>query len=253
MPDSKQLFYRILLRYRVRAAKSLGLSGQLSGLLLLYGVDAYERYRSASCAIPVGRILDVGAGGRSIFSLTGKKCVSLDLRKAPGLDVQASAARLPFRSDSFEYVVSIDALEHISRTYRDLAISEMKRVARAAVVIHVPVEDGAQYAGRRYDIAFSKWYKRAKRMKEMNLEEHITNVEPSRQELESHGFAINGTVNAELWFSCMRFAFGIRWPIGMVLGHMYYFFKSERSTKPPFWGALGIYNKQRPTVYSQIV
>ncbi len=102
--------------------------------------------------------LDVGSSGKSFLSLIVSECISLDMRRVPGLDVIASAAHLPFRFDSIDCVVSVDTIEHIPRNHSGTAIGEMKRVSKTLVVIHAPVEDGVEFARRRCDIAFGQQY-----------------------------------------------------------------------------------------------
>ncbi len=233
----------MLQNYRIRIAKWLRPLGQISGVFLLVGVDAYRRYSVVAGEIVGRSVLDVGAGGKSFLSTSRGSCVSVDLRRVPGLDILASATHLPLRSNSIDCVVSVDTIEHIARPYRDTAIGEMKRVARIAVVIHVPVESGSTFAGRRYDIAFSEWHKTAKGGIDKNVEEHMANVEPSPRELEGLGFTLKGTHNANLWLSYMRLSYSFIWPLGLIMGHLYYLLKKRGDGVPPFWGAVGVYRK----------
>jgi hypothetical protein len=212
-------------------------------LPLLVAVDALQRYRAVSAEIRGNSLLDIGAGGKSFLSNWRKNSLSVDVRRCPGLDVVASASHLPFRTNSFDCVVAVDTIEHIPRIYRNMAVQEMKRVAKILVVIHAPIENAATYAGRRYDIAFNEWSKKVKGDRDRSTEEHIMNIEPSESELEGQGFALKGTHNADLWLSYMTLLYNSRWPLGMVASQFYHVFNRRKDSGPPFWGAVAVWKK----------
>lgn len=68
-----------------------------------------------------GRVLDCGAGGRKRYGVTALEYVA-----HPNNDVQGSALDLPFRSDTFDLVLSQAVLEHVTNPQR--AVDEMVRV-----------------------------------------------------------------------------------------------------------------------------
>jgi len=78
-------------------------------------------------------VLDLGCGGAEyrplVRDLLGHRYVGLD-RDGPEADVLADAHRLPFRSSSFDHVVSGAVLEHVA--YPHVAVREVARVLRPA-------------------------------------------------------------------------------------------------------------------------
>lgn len=95
---------------------------------------------NANCALR-GFLLDIGAGtGCSTRLFQGRaECIALDpslemLRQFPGLKVVAKAEELPFKSASFDSIVSITALHHA-----DLgkAAKEIRRVSKENAAIAI--------------------------------------------------------------------------------------------------------------------
>ena len=107
-----------------------------------YRLDAVVRAiaRGADRASLAGlRILDLGCGkGRFARHLQGlgAEVVGLDassrmLAAAKGLDrVRASAARLPFASATFDAVIAIEVIEHLSTGGLTATLSEAARILR---------------------------------------------------------------------------------------------------------------------------
>jgi len=216
----------------------------VAGLLLLRPVDYHLRYAEVSRSILGKRILDVGAGGRSVLAGKFDECISLDVNNLPGIDVIASATQLPFRDNAFDTVTCIDTLEHIPGKGRHMTLEEIKRVARLRAIVHAPMDDGATFSGRKYDILFQMWHKRAKGYEERNTSEHIKLKEPSPTELEAHGFKLKGTHNAELWLNYMRLQhLPIPQPLPRIFGWICYLLNRRKDNKSPFWGALCVYDK----------
>lgn len=88
-------------------------------------------------------ILEVGSGGLGIAPYINSNIVGVDIDFSGPLHpnlipVQASAVKLPFVSNSFTAVVSLDLLEHIPPASRKQVIKEMLRVADQFVAIGVP-------------------------------------------------------------------------------------------------------------------
>ena len=130
-------------------------------------------------------LLEVGSGGRGVSPYIRRDIVGCDLGFGnPGPfkvhAIKSSAESLPVRSASFDTVLSVDALEHIPAAARPIAIAEMVRVARRAVILMVPA--GAPAA--RHDRELAE-YARAKTGQVHHfLEEHIANGLPERSDLE---------------------------------------------------------------------
>lgn len=71
----------------------------------------------------------------------------LDVDFYPYLDVQGDVRYLPFRDESFDFVILLDVLEHVPNV--EDALREALRVARRGVVISYPDEDVEECARQR--------------------------------------------------------------------------------------------------------
>lgn len=104
------------------------------------------------------RILDAGSGPLGFAYCAGRECVGIDIAfpksdMAPTPSGQrrviGSVVSLPFRSGSFDLVTNMDTLEHLPPEDRPLAVKELLRVARRAVVLGVPCGARAAAYDRR--------------------------------------------------------------------------------------------------------
>ena len=116
-------------------------------------LDPWLRYqpviailRSSGLASNV-RILDVGSGSVGLGYFLRRPVVAADLEfsnqdmltfRSPASPIRASATHLPFRDASFDAVVSMDMIEHLDRTDRPSAISELLRVSGPVLVLGFP-------------------------------------------------------------------------------------------------------------------
>ena len=75
--------------------------------------------------------------------------------------VLADARFLPFANGIFEMVVSVDMIEHIPASGRQLALKEMKRVTRRLVALDTPVESPPLFLARQYDTMLLKLRKKS--------------------------------------------------------------------------------------------
>lgn len=96
------------------------------------------RFRIKCAGQLKGLILDLGAGEGSFAHYLPPDAISLDidlenLKKLPGKRVLASAARLPFKSDTFDGVWSCAVLEHVAENY----IPEAIRVTKIGRKIYI--------------------------------------------------------------------------------------------------------------------
>lgn len=88
-----------------------------------------------------GSLLDVGCGRGEILEFARDEgfdpVVGVDV--VPLLDhvVKGSLAGLPFDDDSFDWVTCFDVLEHVLPIDTELALSELKRVAKRGVLLTV--------------------------------------------------------------------------------------------------------------------
>src|SRR5216683_816836 len=80
------------------------------------GRDTILHELRAICRFDAGRVLDVGSGDtgyRDLFEQRFKSFVTLDLKHAARPNVAGSAMALPFRSESFDTIISTCMLEHV--------------------------------------------------------------------------------------------------------------------------------------------
>ena len=120
------------------------------------------------CVTPESHVLDMGCGnGRAAGPLLvscGARYVGIDISHTAvaaarelGLDARVieDAAALPFEADTFDFVLSVEVLEHLFRP--DLAAAEIARVLRpgGTAVITVP---NVAYWRHRVDLALlGRW------------------------------------------------------------------------------------------------
>lgn len=102
-----------------------------------------------------GWMLDVGCGSHGqIADIVGRfNSVGVDIFR-PNVEtsksiydhgVVADARHLPFANSTFNFVTSIEMLEHLSKQDGDKALSELERVAKFLVVITTPIRDAAHH------------------------------------------------------------------------------------------------------------
>jgi cyclopropane fatty-acyl-phospholipid synthase-like methyltransferase len=108
----------------------------------------YEPFLRVLDAQP-GRVLDVGSGWYGLTWYAERTVVQTDLkftgsrpseqcRRGRAEFVCASAEKLPFADDSFDWAVSSDMVEHLPSEIRAASIKELTRVARQGVIVGFP-------------------------------------------------------------------------------------------------------------------
>lgn len=110
------------------------------GYELLYGDEQRRKYRIIANRFGIGTddaVLDVGCGS-GIGSVMGCTIVGIDpseemIRRAPFPAQVGAAEDLPFPNGSFDYVVSVTAIHHVSNIAR--ALLEIRRVGRKGYAI----------------------------------------------------------------------------------------------------------------------
>jgi SAM-dependent methyltransferase len=95
--------------------------------------------------------------------------------------VTASVLSLPFPDASFDVVVALDLLEHLTREDRPKAVSELRRVARRKLIIGCPCGDAAEGADRR----LADLYRRRRKPVPVWLTEHLDHGLPQTTDLVS--------------------------------------------------------------------
>ena len=131
------------------------------------------------------RVLEVGGGDYGLAPYWTGPFVLTDLRlfrRPEGRPkVEASTLQLPFADRCFDWVISIDMLEHIPPASRTSAIRELCRVARRCVVLGFP----AGAAAARLDRALHERHASCRTAPAAFLAEHVANTLPDPQESEN--------------------------------------------------------------------
>lgn len=168
--------------------RKLLFSGCLSGF---ENADTVIRYapivdQILGSDLPAPSLLEVGSGTQGIapylpFRITGVD-LAFDGEIHPNLDaVCQPGTRLPFGDKSFDFVVSVDMLEHVAPESRPEAVREMIRVARREVYLAVPC--GAAAAGQ--DKVLNEKYFQSRGAYYSYLDEHVVNGLPELEEMHS--------------------------------------------------------------------
>ena len=132
------------------------------------------------------RILEVGSGVKGItpyvpFNITGVDVV-FQGEVANNLDpVCHSGDKLPFADESYDYVISVDMLEHVPQAKRPEVIAELLRVAKKRVFLAVPCGPLSE----KHDRVLDELYLRTKGERYHFFREHVENGLPEREELKA--------------------------------------------------------------------
>lgn len=91
-----------------------------------------------------GTILDVGSGSLGITPYLKKIITGVDITFSPPYSkllkrVKGTATKLPFKNESFDYVLCVDTLEHVPTKFRPQVIRELLRVAKKKDISHKPM------------------------------------------------------------------------------------------------------------------
>ena len=153
--------------------------------------DVGLRYLPISDEILKGKgkepsILEIGSGAQGITPYVPYSVTGLDIAFNGDIatnlkPVVHSGSKLPFPDRSFDYVVSVDMLEHVPRAQRFDVISEMLRVADKRIFIAVPCGKVAEVHDKNMDDLYFHW----KGERYNFLREHVENGLPNKEELQS--------------------------------------------------------------------
>lgn len=127
---------------------------------------------------PDSKIMEVGAGGAGITAFWRVPVTAVDLNFADdGLDggyitkVTASADDIPFPDGSFDFVISVDMMEHLPAGPRAKAIGEFVRVTRPGGKIFIAVPCGRLSAA--FEKVLNALYRARNKKDNPWLSEHI--------------------------------------------------------------------------------
>lgn len=132
------------------------------------------------------KILEIGSGSIGITRFYKGKVVGIDVEaeqyKNPRLKfLKSSATCLPFKDRSFDIVISVDTLEHLTRKEQLRMVQEAYRVAKKYIFLTYPI------GFNKYHEKILKTWKRSHLTK--SLEEHLHGGTPKGDEVEK---ALNG-------------------------------------------------------------
>ena len=133
---------------------------------------------------PKPSVLDVGSGGLGIAPYLKKKVTGVDIKFNPPYHpmlekILASALNLPFTDRVFDAVISVDTIEHLNKSQRGKAVSEIIRTARALAVIAVPC--GKQ--SLKQDKKLHRYYRKKFGKNYVFFEEQIKYKLPEEEEM----------------------------------------------------------------------
>jgi len=115
------------------------------GSLRFDGIQRYKTIAEIFSRLGVSQdclILDVGGGTGGLAEYLGSRSYyTIDPTGGGPNHVRASMRALPFPSESFDLVLMVDALEHVSDHLRPVSLSEMVRVARDRLLWIGPVKE----------------------------------------------------------------------------------------------------------------
>lgn len=140
-----------------------------------------NKYKNKNC-----KILEIGSGNIGIAPYLDKEIIGVDKYYYNSvLDnlkiVKGDARKLPFKDSTFDIVLSLDMLEHISNKERAKVINEMIRVSSKYFLIGFPTGEPA----RKQDEFVSKLTKNRFGKEDQFISEHIKYMLPRELEFMS--------------------------------------------------------------------
>lgn len=131
-------------------------------------------------------ILEIGPGEWGVVPYLGRGVDGVDphIKKTRTNDLcllEGSAASLSAKDQSYDVVIAIDVLEHMSHNMRILACEEMVRVARHLVVIAVPCNHAAARHDMQMDLLYQFWHKKHEPMMAEHAHFRLPESEEIRQ------------------------------------------------------------------------
>jgi hypothetical protein len=170
---------------------------------------------------PSDKILEVGSEISGITTYYPRSVTGLD----QGFDykrqnkylkpVEGSAVAMPFKDQSFDYVISVDCIEHIPPKLRAKAVSEMLRVARKQIYLTFPVGPHSESIDKMLDLYF--YQKNGEHF--TYLTEHVENGLPGFDFVpnivtkhKEWDIKVQGNTSTWLWVMLLKMGFSnIQW------------------------------------------
>lgn len=144
--------------------------------------DSYERHASVGRLLGEdfqGLILDAGGLSGSLRRFLPKaRIVALNLDESG--DIIYDGTVFPFKTQTFDAVISLDTLEHIPESHRNHFISECLRVTNQHVIIAAPYGSEAHVA---YELRLDELFKDVHGHYHPWLHEHVVNGLPKPEAL----------------------------------------------------------------------
>jgi methyltransferase family protein len=180
------------------------------------------------------KVIEVSSGGRGglAWALPGTTLdiclvdwsaqLLSDTRGGKAWRVCADACQLPFADNSFDAAVSLDTLEHLPRRLRASFLDELRRVAKASVIVTCPLQSGDRaFQAREFDLALQDRIEAQRGTQPGWLQEHIEQGHPTAEELSQllPGVQITGSENCSTW---LRFASFYQRPFLWPLAGLFY-------------------------------
>jgi SAM-dependent methyltransferase len=202
-------------------------------------------------------ILDVGPGGEGIarflkYSRDYNKCeicladINPDFLKKVRIAscVHIAGDILPFENNFFDIVISVAALEHISKEKRLVFLSELSRVCKNTILLYFVMDDPEKgFSGKAGDLRFNKWHIDHFGCENAWTAEHLANqyVTPAEIEKSLPDSYIIGTQNVNVWFNYMTYTRKLL--TGFLTGILYILKWKNKNGNHPFYGCLVKWNK----------
>lgn len=126
-------------------------------------------------------VLEIGSGAIGIVPYLQKSVIGLDKdfsgKSHPLLkEVKGDALSLPFAGKSFDFVISVDVLEHLKSQDRQHALAEWLRVTKKKLILLFPEGEKAEKQDRELFTRFKS--KKCLDRAEVFFQEHLANGLP---------------------------------------------------------------------------
>jgi len=157
------------------------------------------------------KILEVGSGSLGITPYLNKKIVGLDIY-FPSVSpknlkqVLYKGNDFPFGDGDFDFVFSVDSLEHVIPEKRERYISEMIRVSRKGFLLVAPMGEASYEHDKKLDNYFFKKYS----YKDKYLSEHINNGLPSEEQVLEISYRVANKLNKNICLVCCQKNFNLK-------------------------------------------